>query len=122
NRVEIFDDAGTGPIDVGAVFKNYIDERLAEHRFAPDKLHFRRGNKSSRNRVRELVFHQIGRASLPIGINDYLNVAQIGNRIERSLLQRIDAGTDRKKSENKYEKSVPDACFDDAFDRWPLLA
>src|SRR5437660_208764 len=80
---------------------------VREHRFAADKLHFRRGDESSRNRISDLVLDKIGRSSLPIGINDYLHIAQIRNRIQRRLLKRVDADTDHKKRENKHEEPIP---------------
>ena len=48
------------PVDVGAVLKNHIDERFAEHGFAADELHPGRGDKPRRNRVGDLVFYEVG--------------------------------------------------------------
>src|SRR5438105_128337 len=45
NRVQIFKDTRARPVNVGAILKNHVNERLAEHRFAPDELYVRRGDE-----------------------------------------------------------------------------
>src|ERR1051325_5896241 len=62
DRIQIFNDAGAGPINVRAVFENDVDERLSEHRLAPHEFHFWSGDETRGNRVRNLVLDQVGRA------------------------------------------------------------
>ena len=81
HRIEVFNHAGTRPINVSAILKNDVDERFAEHRFATNEFHFGRGDEDAGNWICDLVFNEIGRASFPLGVNDHLHVAQIGNRI-----------------------------------------
>ena len=116
DRVQIFDHARARPIDVGPVLENDIDERLPEHRFAPNEFHFRRGDELGRNRISDLVFDQVGRASFPIGVDDDLHVAQVGNGIERRPLDRPDAGRDAEEDEDDDEQLVARARLDHAFD------
>src|SRR6516164_5872970 len=44
-RVEIFNNAGARPVNIRAVLENDVDERLPEHGFAADELHFWRRNE-----------------------------------------------------------------------------
>src|SRR4030088_213595 len=90
HRVQIFDYSRPGPINVRTILKDDVNERFTEHRFTANKFNLRRRNKFGRDRVGNLIFNQVGRTAFPIGINNDLNVAQIGNRIERSLVQSID--------------------------------
>ena len=113
HRVQIFDHARARPVDVGAVLENDVDERFAEHRFAADEFHFRRGDEDGGNRIGDLVFDQIGRAAFPIGVDDDLHVAQVRNRIERRVHETINPARDSEDREDEDEKFVPRARFDD---------
>ena len=62
-----------------------------------------------------------GERPFPIGVDDHLRIAQVGNRIERCPHERINAGDDRKKREDKHEEAIPHACCDDALDHFALL-
>ena len=75
NRIQVFDDPRTRPVDVSAVLKNYVNERFPKHRLAANKSHFRRSNECGGDRISDLVFDQIGRASFPFGVNDHLRIA-----------------------------------------------
>src|SRR5438477_511130 len=48
---QILDNTRPRPINVRPVLENHIDERFAEHGFATNELHFRRGDEACRNRV-----------------------------------------------------------------------
>src|SRR5439155_21516190 len=113
NRIQIFNDARTRPVDIGTVLKNDVNKRFPEHRFAPDKFHFRRGDKDRGNRICDLVFNQVGRATLPIGVNDDLHVAQVWNRVERRVEQSINTGGDCENREDEDEELVPRTGGDD---------
>src|SRR5947208_6518796 len=117
DRVEIFDDARTRPINVGAVLEDYVDERLAEHRFATDEFHFWRGNEEGGNGICDLVFHQVGRAAFPFRVNNYLHVAQVGNCVERRVNQPVNTARNSEDRENENEKFVLRARLDDALDQ-----
>ena len=98
HRIQIFNDARPRPIDVRAVLKDDVDERFSEHRFAADEFHFRRGDEHGRNRISDLVFDQVGRAAFPIGVNDHLDVAEVGNGIERCVLSMPRSRPRRRRS------------------------
>jgi hypothetical protein len=119
DRVQIFDHARARPIDVGPVLKNHVDERLPEHRFAPNEFHFRRGDELGRNRIGDLVFDQVGGASFPVGVDNHLRVAQVGNGIERRSLDRPDTGHDAEEDEDDDEQLVARARRDHPFDEGP---
>src|SRR5439155_23477719 len=102
---------------IGTVLKNDVNKRFTEHRFAPDKFHFRRGDKDRGNRICDLVFNQVGRVTLPIGVNDDLHVAQVWNRVERRVEQSINTGGDCENREDEDEELVPRTCGDDTLDQ-----
>src|SRR5205814_6818874 len=93
----------------------------AEHGFTANELDLGSNDEARRNRVGDLVFDQIRRASFPIGIDDDLHIAQIGNGIERSLRQRPNATSDAEDDKNDDEESVSGAGLDDALQQERLL-
>src|ERR1700731_514363 len=60
DRVQVFNDARTRPINVGSVLEDYVDERFTEHRFAADKSYLWSGNETCGNRISDLVLYEIG--------------------------------------------------------------
>src|SRR5439155_16364281 len=102
--------------DVGAVLKNDVNEGFAEHRLATDEFHFWRGDKDAGNRIRDLVFNEIGRASFPLRVNDHLHVTQIGNCIERRVDQAIKASGDSENGEDENEELIPRTPLNDTID------
>src|SRR5213078_1730666 len=116
HRIQIFNDARSRPINVGTVLEDDVNERFAEHRFAADELYFGRRDEDGGNWISDLVLDQIRRTSLPIRIDDHLDIAQVGNRIEWNFEQFVDAGRDAKDGENEDEKFVPCARFDQSLD------
>src|SRR5581483_10260674 len=117
HRIQILDDPRARPIDVRAVFKNDVNKRFAEHRFAANKLYFRHGNEDAGNRIRDLIFDKIRRASFPLGVNDHLHVAQIGNGIQRRVKQPVNPSRDAEDGENENQKFISRAPLDDAVDK-----
>src|SRR5207248_6679369 len=104
HRIQIFNDPRSRPINVGTVLEDDVNERFAEHRFAADELYFGRGDENRGNWISDLVLDQIGRTSLPIRIDDHLDIAQIGNRIEWNFQQPVTAGRDAKAGKNDADK------------------
>src|ERR1051325_7660525 len=49
NGIEIFKHPRPGPIHIRTVFKNDVNERFTEDRFATDELHFWSGNECARD-------------------------------------------------------------------------
>src|SRR6266496_1647673 len=116
HRIQIFNDARSRPINVGTVLKDDVNERFAEHRFAAHELYFGRGDEDRRNWISDLVLDQIGGTTLPIRIDDHLDIAQVGNRIERRMDQPVNSGRDTKNGKNEDEKFVPRTRLDYALD------
>src|SRR5205814_5207954 len=106
---QIFNDARARTINVGTVLEDDVNERFAEHRFAAHELYLGRGDEDRGNWISDLVLDQIGRTSLPIRIDDHLDIAQVRNRVERAVDQPINAGRNAKDGEDPNEKFVPRA-------------
>src|SRR6267143_7310128 len=75
HRVQIFDYSRPGPINVGTILKDDVNERFTEHRFAANKFDLRRRDKLRRDGIGDLIFNQVRRTPFPIGVDNDLNVA-----------------------------------------------
>src|SRR5207249_3977084 len=75
HRIQIFNDARSRPINVGTVLEDDVNERFAEHRFAAHELYLGRSDEDRGNWISDLVLDQIGGTTLPIRIDDHLDIA-----------------------------------------------
>ncbi len=114
--IQILNDSRPRPINVRAVLKNHIHERFAEHGFAANELHLRRGDEARGNRIRDLILDEVGRAAFPIRENNDLDIAQIRDGIEWRLFQSPDSARDAEDREDEDEENIPRAPLDDAFE------
>ena len=74
NRLQILHNPRTGPINVGPVFEDNKNIRIAEHRLRAHGFDVRRCEQRGHNRVGDLVFDDVGRFTFPVGMNDHLHV------------------------------------------------
>ena len=114
--VEIFDHARSRPIDIRPVLEDDVNERFAEHRLAAHELDVGRGDEAGGNRIGDLVLDEVGRAAVPIRVNDHLHVAEIGYGIERRALQRPKPAGEGEDDENENHEPIAGTGFDDALD------
>ena len=103
------------PVGIGAVFEDHIDERVAKIGDAADRSHVRRAKQRRHDRIRDLRLDDVG-AAIPPRVDDDLRVAEVGNRVERHVLERVHAGERRGGHEQQDEELVPDREVDDAVD------
>ena len=93
-RVEVFEHAAAGPVGVGAVLEDHVDERHAEEREAAHDL--RLGHRQHRRgqRIGDLVLDDLRRLPRIVGVDDDLHVGEVGDGVERQRAQGIEAGGD----------------------------
>ena len=113
--VQIFEDARTRPVDIGAVFENHAYKRKTEEALAPGVFYVRRGGKRADNRVRNLVFHNGRSASRPFGENDHLHVGKIRDGVERDIAQGEYSCSDGKENGNNNQETIVGAPGDEPF-------
>ena len=113
DRLEIFEDPASRPVDIGPLLEDDIDEGAAEEGKPPDGLDLGRRQQGGRNRVGDLVLDQIGAPARPFRVDDDLRVAQIGDGIQRRIPER--PGTpDQGEGHNKEDyEFVAGAEFND---------
>ena len=114
--IQIFENAASGPINIGAVFKNNVNIRVPEVGKAAHRFYSGSRNHGGHDRISYLIFDD-GRVSPhPWRIDDHLNVGEIGYGIQRRVFQRPQSPGTQKNNHEKYEKFVSRASFDNFFD------
>ena len=75
----------------------------------------RRGEERRNDGIGDLIFDEVRAASGPVRKHDYLNVRQVGNRIERSIHQGPEPSGNGENDTQVDEELVPGAPLDDLF-------
>src|SRR4029453_10513767 len=67
------------------------------------------------DRITDVRLHDVG-AAIPPRVDDHLGVAEVGQRVERHVLQRVRAGERRRAPQQQGEELVPDRESDEWVD------
>ena len=89
---QIFEHARARPIEVGAVLEDHIDEGDAEEGEAAHDARLRHGQHRRGQRIGDLVLDHLRRLARILGVDDDLNVGEVGDGVERHARDGIDAG------------------------------
>ena len=112
--VEVFQDPGAGPVDVGAVFEDDVDEgdpELGEpaHHLGPG--HRQHGGGQ---RVGHLVFHGLRRLSRILGVDNDLDVGEVGNGVHRQIIRGINGKEGDDDADQHHQEAVMDDVVNEA--------
>ena len=88
DEVQPLQNAGARKIKVDIVIEDDEDHREAEGRRRAHDLHARQALQVDSERIGDLVLDLLRAAALPVGEDDHLVVAQIGNGVDRSAEHR----------------------------------
>ena len=83
NRAQVLEDAAAGPVQVGAVLEDDVDKGQTEEGLPPHIRDTGRAHQGRRDRVGDLVLHQVRAAPRPIGQDDDLGVRQVRDGVQR---------------------------------------
>ncbi len=107
--LQVFEDPAAGPVDVRPFLEDDVNERTAKVREAPDCLDLGGCEKRRRNGVCDLILDQVGTSPLPFAIDNNLGIAQVGDCVQRDMLERPKAPGDCGKHNQENDKPVSDA-------------
>ena len=114
--LKILQHPASRPVDIRSLLENYVDEGTAEIGKPSDCLYLRGGKEGGRNRVGDLVFHQIGASARPFGVDDNLSITQIRKSIEGRILQSPVTPGKGKDHHQKNDEFIACAEFNDFSD------
>ena len=122
HAAQIFQYPAARPIQVSAVLEDDVDQRGAVKAIGPDRFDLWGRQQLRHDRIRDLIFDDVGAAVRPIGRHDDLDVGEIRDGIQRGGQRRPNAAADGHDHQYQHEERVPRAELDDASDhflRWP---
>ena len=119
--VEVFQDPGAGPVHIGAVLEDDIDERVTKKGIPPHHLGPGHGQHLGGERVGDLVFHHLRRLSRIGGEDDDLDIGEVRDGVNGSAAQRITTRHDEKGGHDDDHELVADGPGDDTFEHCGVL-
>ena len=114
--VQVFQHPGAGPVHVRAVLEDDVHEREAEERIAAHHLGVRHGQHRGGQRVGDLILDHLRCLPRVLGEDDHLHVGEIGNRVQRHLLDGQRAGDDQQRRGHEHQEAVLQRGINDASD------
>jgi hypothetical protein len=111
DEVQVFQDPGAGPVNVGAVLKNDVNQGQAEGRIAPHHLGLGHGQHGGGEGVGHLVLHHQGRLLGEFGADDDLNVGKIGDGVHRQVIGGVNPPGGDQDPDEEDQIAVADAEF-----------
>ncbi len=74
DRLQIFHNARTSPVNISSIFEHDEDVGVVKHGLRAHSFHLRRSQEGGDNGVGDLIFDDVGRFAFPVGVNDHLHV------------------------------------------------
>ena len=109
DEAELLQDAAAGPVHVGAVFEDDVDEAAPEHAVAAHDLGFGHGEHGRGQRIGDLVLDDLRGLAGVLGPDDHLNVRKVGDGIDLDAEDRPHTCDDHERREKQDHRPVVDA-------------
>ncbi len=106
SRAQIFEHARACPVDVGAVLEDHIHVGRAEHREAAHHLGARHRQHRGGERIGDLVLDHLWRLARVVGVDDHLHVREVGQRVERGVLDRVETAADQEQRGQQHQEDI----------------
>ena len=120
-KAEPLQHAGARKVDVHRILEDHVDHREAECRGRANRAHMRQPLQVHGERIGDLVFDFLRTAALPVGEDDHLVLAQVGNGVDGRVQQRPVAPNRQRGIDGQNQPAVLHREFDDAVDHCCLL-
>ena len=109
--LKILDDARARPVQIRPVLENDEDVGIAEHGLCPNGFDVRRGQQAGDDRIGDLIFDDIGRFTIPSGVDDHLHIRDIRQGVERYVVERPDSRKGQQQDARENQEPVAGARF-----------
>ena len=114
--IQPLEHARAGEVIVDLVLENDRDQREAEHRSRAHRLHARESLQIHRERIGDLILDLLRTAPRPVGEDDHLVLAEVGNGIDRRAKTARTPQPIRNSVATNDEEAVAQRPFDEAID------
>ena len=112
DEIEVFEHAAAGPVHVGAVFENDVDERNTEERIPPYHTGVRYREHGRGQGIRHLVFDHLRCLTRILRKDDDLDVRQVGDGIQWNAGHGVKASGNHEKGRQNDKKLILYGRFD----------
>ena len=116
NEIEVFQHTTAGPIHIGTVFEDNVNERNAEERIPSHHTGVGYREHGRRQGIRHLVFDHLRRLTRIFRKDDDLDVRQVGDGIQRNAGHGVKAPGNHKQGRQNDQKLVFYGRFNYFFD------
>ena len=106
--VEVLDDARAGPVRIGLVVEQDVDEGVAEERIAAHRLGAGDAQHRRGHRIGDQVLDDLRRLAGEGRADDDLRVGEIRQGVERRLGHRPDARGDQERRRDQDQEAIDD--------------
>ncbi|MNF46121.1 hypothetical protein D3C84_272750 [compost metagenome] len=103
---QILQHPGAGPVEVGVVVKQHIDEGVAEEGVAAHRGGARHRQHGGGERIGDLILHHLGRLARVGRLDDHLHVGEIRQGVHRGLLDRPEPPGGKHDGQQQHQKAV----------------
>jgi hypothetical protein len=111
--IEVFQNPGPGPVNIGTVFKDDVDQRQAELREAAHDLGFGDGQHGGGERIGNLVLHHQGSLFRKFCRDYDLDIGKIRDSVNGKINRGIDAPGGDEEPDDDHQETVADAEVDE---------
>ncbi len=119
--VQVLDHPRARPVEVGPVVEDHVHQAHAEEGVAAHRLRARHLQHLGRDRVGDLILDDLRGLLGEVGLDDDLDVAEVGERLERDRPDGPDAGARHEEHAEPHEEAVASGPVDDAAQHRPAL-
>lgn len=99
------------PVQICPVLKDDIDVRIAEHGLCTNRFLAWGREQRCDDRISDLIFDDIGRFTIPRRVDDDLHIRDIGQCVERYVIERPDSRKHQQHDATENQEPVAGARF-----------
>ncbi len=116
NLAQVLQHPGAGPVEIGLVVEQHIDEGVAKEGVAAHRGGAGHRQQRSGEGIGDLILDHLGRLPRVAGLDDHLHVREIRQSVDRGLAYRPDAPGGHQQGHQQHQEAVAQRPANDGCD------